>query len=496
MNRDNKVVKHIEDLVPLDNIEDIYPLTDIQKGMIYHTQKNPYIGKYHNQIVQQYRIPHFDPGRFQKAFALMADKHPVLRTGFNMYDFEESIQIVRKKVPLDIQHKDISHLEKNEQETYIKKSLAEDREKPFSFTNASPLWRIITFSLDSEMIFFTWICHHALMDGWSLAILLTELYDTYSRLESNPHFIPVKLKSTYKQFVLEQIAMSKNKEIADYWKKQMADYQRVNLGMITHSKKESREKEWYRCYLGPHWLEKLKPTAGKYDTSIKHLCFGAYVYSISQFTYKNDIVVGLVTTTRPQCEDSDKLLGCFLNTVPVRMKIPQNEKWGDYIHKVEKKMRELKKYDKLSLFNIRKAIGEQTHPENPIFDTLFNFVDFFVYPEAKKTQPQYTGNDIGKIPPGNRLSINHFEETNTLYDFSVDITWGTMNIYISYHPSVFTKKTVEKLCRCFEDVLNYFIYEPESLIKKEHMIETDHHEMNSSNLARANAKTGKIEFHF
>lgn len=492
MRENNKNIKNIEDLVPLDNIEDLYPMSDIQKGMVYHTEKSPDISKYHNQIVNQYRMVHFDLDRLKKAFVLMVDKHPILRTGFNMYDFEEPIQIVRKKVPLDMEYDDISHLEKVEQEKYIKKSLAEDRKRPFNFNNANPLWRLKFFSISSEMIIFAWIGHHSLMDGWSLASLLTEVYNTYIRLESDPFFIPVKLKNTYKQFVLEQMVESKNRETANYWKKQLAGYRRVNFGMTASKSEPDAAKEWHTYQLGPQWLEKLKLTAGKYDTCIKHLCFAAYVYSISLLSHKNDFVVGLVTNTRPQCEDGDKILGCLLNTVPVRMKIPYNEKWADYIHQVEKKMRELKKYDKLSLYNILKATGEQTLSENPIFDTLFNFVDFFVYRGSNENNRQYTARNR----TADKLAIDHFQETNTLYDFNVDITQGKMDISISYDTSVFSKKIVKKLCRCFENVLNNFIYEPGSFIKKDSLVYKDDNEVNSFKLAAPKAKIDKIEFNF
>src|ERR1051326_258108 len=108
-------------------------------------------------------------------------------------------------------------------------------------------------------------------------------------------------------------------------------------------------------------------------SSPKSLFFAAYIYALHLLTKVDDIVVGLVSFNRPARVDGDKLLGCFLNTVPLRVKIPVNPTWREFIALIDQRILEIKRYEVLSLFEISRAIGGGTPGTNPLFDTLFNF---------------------------------------------------------------------------------------------------------------------------
>jgi amino acid adenylation domain-containing protein len=453
----------------IENIEDVYPMSDIEKGMVFHQLKEPERAIYHDQMVHQITYADFNPERFKKALALMVDKHQILRTGFNMGDFEEPVQIVHKKVPLDIEHYDISDMGTHEQEEYIMKFIAKDRITPMDIS-VPPLWRMRTFGLDKDHIVVLWVCHHAIIDGWSDASFNTELNNIYLRLKSEPEFIPGKLKSSYKEAVGEQIAQKKKKEIIDFWKSGLLDYKRLEFPAPGQTKSRgetgSENIKTYILDLGTPLRDRLNNTAVKYSTSLKHLCFGAYIYMLNMLSYENDIVVGLVTSNRPTCEDGDKILGCFLNTVPVRMKIRTRIRWRDYIRLVDKKLMELSKYDHLSLFEIARCIGEEAQGQNPLFDTLFNFVDFYVYEEfnheAQRESPR------NHYRP--KLSITSRTDTNTLFDFSINTTHGGLFVVISYSNLSISDEMVERCCGYFEKTLDKFIHEPESLIVKDQLI--------------------------
>jgi len=87
-----------------DNIEDIYPMSDIEMGMVYHSLKNPDDSVYHNQMVFQRLVKDFDHQVFKKAMLLMMQKHPILRTCFDMYGADEPVQILLRSLPADIEH--------------------------------------------------------------------------------------------------------------------------------------------------------------------------------------------------------------------------------------------------------------------------------------------------------------------------------------------------------------------------------------------------------
>jgi surfactin family lipopeptide synthetase A len=450
----------------INEIEDIYPMSDIEKGMVFHYLKNPHQAVYHDQMIHQMKYKEFDPQRFKKALVLMVEKHSILRTSFNMEDFQEPIRIVHKRVGIDIKHVDISNMEKHQQEDNINQYLAEDRQNPFN-TAVPPLWRMRTWDLGKENVVIAWIFHHAILDGWSDASFKTELNNIYLELQSNPAFIPKKLENDYKRFIIEQAAQKKKNQTIDYWKNELDNYKRLKFP--AKEKKENNHetpgKKMFMRDLGLPTLQRLTGVAKKYGTSIKNLCLGAYIYMLSMISHENDMVIGLVTNNRPICKDGEKILGCFLNTVPFRIQIPANLSWSDFARLINKKCIELSQYDRLSLLEIVEIIGERPREQNPIFDTLYNYLDYHVYDQGIQFNLPKHGQDNEKL-----LFIQRVMSTNTPFDFTINTSFGGFLLHLSYDGSLLSNQGVEKLCSYFKRVLNKFINAPQSLMRKDEII--------------------------
>jgi surfactin family lipopeptide synthetase A len=451
----------------LENIEDVYPMSDIEKGMVFHSIKESHISQFHNQLMNQVKVTDFSPGVFKKALLLMIKKHIILRTTFDMYGYEEPVQLVHKGMSPDYQHFDISHLDKSCREEYINNILKEDREKSFDINSINPLWRMKSFKLDEKNVCILWLSHHALMDGWSRATFLTDLNNTYMKLKTNPDYTPPGLKSSYKDFVIEQIMCKKNEKFIEFWQKELEDYKRYefppNAARIGIEDHRYLYKNYTRHYEEP-FVEKLNAAARRYDTSIKHLCFSAFSYMLTMISYEDDITVGLLVNNRPVCEDGDKIVGCFLNSIPVRMKIPARVKWSDYIRTMDQKMIQLIKYGKLSLNEIVKVIGERHQPDqhNPIFDTLFNYTDFHVYSQVDRE-------NIAAPGKAEQLSLDLRLSSNIPFNFDVGYS-GYMSVTLSSANEIVSSELTANLLCYFENILKQFIYEPESIAGKEQVL--------------------------
>jgi len=445
-----------------NNIADIYPMSDIEKGMIFYTLKNPGSGQYHDQFVYRLKYRQFDKELFKKAAALLVEKHSILRTCFNMQDFEEPIHIVYKDSLIDWEDFDISHMETKNQEEYIKNFLGEDRKKTFHI-NTPPLWRLRLFLLGRDYIAILWSFHHAILDGWSNASFMTELNNTYWQLKSHHNYQPEQLKCDYKQFVVEQILEKKKSKTIDYWKSELAGYKRLEFLNKGEQRTSPGKIKKYRYPLSQELAKNLTDTAVKYRTSLKHLCWGAYMFILYMLSYENDIVAGLVTNNRPVCEDGEKILGCFLNTIPVRIIIPPHIKWREYIKIVENKMMEIKKFDRLSLVEIARTIGEETREDrNPLFDTFLNFIDFHVYNRVESLETDNKPENEGLTG----LLMESYENVNTRFNFSVDTTFGNFVIRVLYSTELIDEESVKKSCHYFERVLNKFVDSPWDPVEK------------------------------
>ncbi|NRT44807.1 amino acid adenylation domain-containing protein/non-ribosomal peptide synthase protein (TIGR01720 family) [Clostridium beijerinckii] len=454
--------EEFKEKLPSD-IEDFYPMSDIQLGMVYHGLKDSDKAIYHDQFQYQLKIKNFNLNIFKKAMALLVSKHTMLRTGFNIEDFDIPMQIIYKNVKLDIEEIEISALSNIEKTKYINKHLEEDRKN--SFNISKNLWRQRIFNLDDEHICLVFIFHHAILDGWSVASLVTELINTYFMLTTDEKFIPVGLKNSYKEYIIDQIIIKNDNGVVNYWKEELRDYKRLNLPVNTLTKNREHLKfNSASCQLNKEFLDELKVTAKKYNVTIRTLCFAAYSYIFNMFSYENDIVLGLVENNRPLCEDGEKILGCFLNTVPVRMHFNDIKTWEQIIKYVEQKVIDLKLYGRLPLLKIIDAIGEKAHDGNPIFDTLFNYVDFHVYNDV-------INKDVAHIK--DRILVDGYEATNTLIDFTVNKTFDQLTISVKCSEDIFTKSQIDKYIKYFINILNMFIHNPDGAVNKFDILEPE-----------------------
>lgn len=464
----DKLKNQIIDLGKLDfveNIADLYPMSDIEKGMVYFSLVNPDSAMYHDQFTYQLSINNFDFKRFEKALALLVQKHHIFRTSFNFNDYNEPIQLVYKNVNLDTEFKDLSNLEREAQEQYIQVFLQSDRNIPF-IPSTAPLWRLRVFQINKSEVVVTWSFHHAILDGWSNASFMTELNNTYLELGNNDEYRVEKLKCSYKDYIIEHIAAKRNEKNINFWKNKLEGYKRIQFP-VNHNSKEVRSTGGRIVEnLGIEFYDKLKELGTKLNTSVKHICFAAYAYMLNTLSYDNDVVAGLVSNNRPLKEDGDRILGCFLNTVPVRIKIPQNITFEDYIIYIEKTLVELKDYDKLSLLEIMNILGEKSSQENPFFDTIFNYVDFHVYNKARKEETSQDNISDKK----QRLQIDGYENTNTLFDLSITATLGNFAARLVYSNSLISDDDAAKLFDYFLKVLKIFIEEPQKQLSKNEII--------------------------
>ncbi|WP_161964298.1 non-ribosomal peptide synthetase [Chitinophaga flava] len=429
-----------------ENVEDIYPMSDIEKGMIYESLLNERNDIYHQQMVERKVLVNFEIERFKQAVVLLTDKHSILRTSFNVDDYETEVQIVHKKIAVSVQYKDLADVTREKQETVIRDFMETEKVNHFRFSVA-PLWRINVFNLGADEIVFVIQMHHAIIDGWSDVSFRAELYDLYLKLGNDPSYEPVKLKSSYKDFIIQHELDKKDELIKQFWREELSDYTRLDIFA------SGEESKHYTQSLDRDQLKRLEKTAADLNTTVRIVSLSAYLYMLKVFTHDDEIVTGLVTNTRPDCEDSDRILGCFLNTVPLKMGIDVDEPCADFIVRVHNKLIELKNYERLSTFEISQIHKQESYSGNPFFDMIFNYVDYHIGKSTTKDE-QFSQKEA--ILPS--FNIDSIGRTNTYFDFSVNVTDGNFFIEISLSRQLKSGFSPERIAALYFRILNYIIH--------------------------------------
>jgi tyrocidine synthetase-3 len=423
-----------------ENIEDVFPMSDIEKGMVYESLVQVGAGIYHDQLLHQRAYPGFDLGRFRQALRLLVSKHAILRTSFHLGEFESEVQLVHTAVAVDVPFQDLSSLSLQEQEDLVKAFLVAEHQQPFEVTNA-PLWRMNAFGLGADEVLFVLQFHHAIMDGWSHASFVTELNNLYLTLGQNPAYKPGALKSSYRDFVIQHETDRKDHAVRAYWQQELEGYKRLDLFT-----EEPVAFASYTRAVEPDYQKKIEKLATELHTSVKTVSLTAYLYLLRLLTYEGDVVAGIVTNTRPGCEDSDKVLGCFLNTVPLRLLIDEELNPGALITSVHEKLIKLKENERLSLLEISRLHDVQQQAGNPFFDTFFNYIDFHAYESLQEGEP---------VAP--EANVRGNTRTNIHLDASVEMTGGRYSASFTLGRKMKSGHTAADLGQLYFNILDYFL---------------------------------------
>lgn len=437
--------KILERMPDAEQVEDVFPMSDIQKGMVFASEMNPGKGIYHDQML--FPMPVADVEVFVKALSFLVAKHGILRTAYERNRYDEDVQVVYSDLFIPWQYYQLAGYSKSDSDAYIKAYMAKGLDQ--SLMEEKRLWRATGFQVQPSLLILLFEFHHSMLDGWSFASLVTEWYNIYTHLKQNPTYRPLPLKATYRDGIIESLLEKANEETITFWRNELEDYNRVNI----FDNAEANEK--FIAVFPEATLHKAAAVAKDRKIQVKSLFFTAYLYTINALGYTKDITVGIVTNVRPLQEDGEKVLGCFLNTIPFRYQLQNGNTWNDFLLDVDKKLIGLKGKDRLTLPEIAKITGEQSANGNPFFDILFNFVDFHVYNGIA------IENDA--IATEQLPELSSHEATNTLLDVSVSTTAGELSVYFLLRKKLLSGLTLQAVVSLYEQTLNRllnFAHEP------------------------------------
>ncbi len=443
-----------------DKVEDIFPLTDIQNGMVLYYLKDEKKDVYFEQFVFEAKYTGFDQNKYKQAVEYLVMENPILRTAFDMDEYLQPVQIVYKEYGIEYQYKRFE--DEETARTYLERVLAQDKARKFVIAQDEKLWRLQIVSIRDEYQYFVMTCHHAILDGWSVNYMMAVIHEKYIKLLEGKTYEPQLLGVTYKDALIDEMVEKKNESHKKYWYEELNGYQRLELNVrYEHNRPEEIERITKYYVFEKDLYENLKEAAKRMKTSVKNICFSAYTYILHMLSGQNDFVVGFLTNNRTVHENGDRVLGCYLNTVPVRVKIPYGINWVEYQKQMDAKLLEVKKHERMSLFEIGQIIEEKSS-DNLFFDTLYNFMDFSMIKDLDQEDIMNSSSDY-----------EGHQDTNTLFDFMLDVSMGQMKLTLRYSTSIFGKGIEEYIFRYFTNILECIIKDAEHTVKVESVLPKD-----------------------
>ncbi|MDY7077385.1 MAG: amino acid adenylation domain-containing protein, partial [Chloroflexota bacterium] len=430
------------------NIKDIYPLSPMQQGMLFHSLYAPESGVYVEQSSWTLRGA-LDVSAFEQAWRRVVDRHSVLRTAFLWEDLDEPLQVVYRRVELELEERDWRSFDGSEQQSQLEAFLSQDRERGFGLDEA-PLMRLVLIRLDDDAYHFVWSHHHLLLDGWSQPILFQEVFGFYEAFsqEQDLHLPPPRPYRDYIAWLQQQDGA----ETEAFWRRTLQGFTAPTPltveGILKEEGGESdadlvKEGEGYasqRALLLAETMEALQTLARQNQLTLNTLVQGAWALLLSRYSGEEDVVFGATVSGRPpDLPGAETMVGLFINTLPVRVQIEPEATTLEWLKELQVKQSELRQHEHTFLVDVQ---GWSEVPRDlPLFESLLVFES---YPITDAVRGQEHSLHIEGGPS--------FSRTN--YPLLLAVSPGRgMGLEVAYDAQRFGAGTIRRMLIHFQTLL-------------------------------------------
>ncbi|MEO1433703.1 MAG: amino acid adenylation domain-containing protein, partial [Cyanobacteria bacterium J06633_8] len=412
------------------NIENIYPLSPMQQGILFHSLLAPDAGAYVPQVcITVDGLT--DVIAFQKSWEEVFRRHSILRTAFRWEKRDQPFQVVYKVLDLPWQQQDWREFSISEQQQKLEDFLEEDRQQGFDLKIA-PLFRINLIQLTETRYQLVWTQHHLIIDGWSAGLVIKEVFQLYKVFYKGVD-LPIYNIRPYADYIawLGQQDLSAGKI---FWETKLQGFSTPNILQVKQSSANSTKPNWNQqeISLSANITNNLKTLAKNHQFTLNTLIQGAFAILLSRYCNQDDIVFGATSSGRPATlTGSESMVGLFINTLPVRVQVDPQASLINWLQQLQTQQIEALQYEYSPLLEI------QSWSEIPRGSTLFEHILVFEnYPVDASLLQSQAGLKIEKV--------NSLEWTSFPLTMLVSAA-NELNFKIKYDSNRFDNYTIENL---------------------------------------------------
>ncbi|MGW4061459.1 non-ribosomal peptide synthase/polyketide synthase [Amycolatopsis sp. NPDC004747] len=355
-------------------VDDVYPLTPLQAGMLFHTLLDPTAGAYVDQarmLLDGVR----DLDAFAVAWQQVADRTPVLRSRLVWDGLEEPLQVVQRRAAVPVTRHDWRELPEAEQRTRLERLSAEEADAGVDLTTA-PLMRLAIVALTDDRVLLVWTFHHIVLDGWSLAQIFTEVCEQYAAVTE--HRAPrVPAHRPFRDY-LGWLAAQDTTAAEEHWRAVLSGVAAptpLPWDRPPSSAHRTSSSRTTRAALSTEDTARLREVAGRHGLTVNTLVQGAWALLLAHHSGESDVVFGTTVSGRPDdLPGVEAMVGMFINTVPTRTRIDRGEPVLAWLRRLQDEQNQARRHDFLALGKLR-ALSD-VPPGANLFDSMVAFENY------------------------------------------------------------------------------------------------------------------------
>jgi amino acid adenylation domain-containing protein/non-ribosomal peptide synthase protein (TIGR01720 family) len=427
------------------DLEDLYPLSPTQQGMLFHSLLEPdsgvYVELFSCTLRGRLNLP-----AFERAWRQTIARHTIFRTAF-LWQHEQPLQVVYRNIDLPLDVQNWTALTPEVQQRQIEDLLESEGKQGFDLALA-PLMRLHLIQLNDEAHQFVWSHHHILLDGWSLPLVLKEVFDRYDAICTDTA-LPSETAVAYRKYIAWLQQQDANKA-QTYWQQKLQGFIAPTPIDVKQPYSDRQPHEGYgaeQLELSSETATALRSFARQHQLTLNNLVQGAWALLLARYSGESDVVFGAVVSGRPPAlPDVESMVGMFINTLPMRARVESDTELLSWLKELQAQQVETEQYSYTPLVDIQN--WSDVPRGMPLFESIVVFENYPVDASLKERQ--------GTLDVSN---VRGIQQTN--YPLTAIVVLGDrVSLNINYERSRFDADAIARMLGHLQMLLEGMVLTP------------------------------------
>ncbi|HLG56457.1 MAG TPA: condensation domain-containing protein, partial [Vicinamibacterales bacterium] len=422
-------IEHLESTY--GGLQDVWPLAPLQKGLLFHGVYDATASDVYTAQALVALDGSIEPARLRAAASALQRRHPNLGAVFS-YD-SEPVQVIPRDVPLAWDEYELSD---EDTEPALAAWLRADRRKRFDLARPPLLrWTLIRVGADPYRLVLTF--HHALLDGWSMPVLLRDLEALYVAHGAMSKLPPATPYQDYLQWARAQDSAAARAA----WSTALAELEQGTH--VAAPGQRAAEPAQFDHVMSEVLTSRVRQQARVLGVTVNTMLQAAWALVLAQLTGRYDVVFGTTVSGRPsELPHVDTLVGLLINTVPVRVRLDMNEQVRALLLRIQDEQAALLPAQHLPLNEVQQVAGVGS-----LFDTLLVFENYPL------TRPRASAGEV-------RLEIAGAYDATHYPLVLLFMPGSTLQLRCEYRADVLTLRETEAIVARIARALDFLTGDP------------------------------------
>ena len=448
-----------------EGIEDTYPLTPTQHGMLfqhlYAQQSGVNIEQMLCTLQEDLNVP-----AFTYAWEQVVERHTALRTSFRWQGHEAPVQQVHGQVTLPCEQHDWRGMSPQTQQQHLHAYVQADRTRGFDLTTA-PLMRLALFRLAETDYRCLWTFHHIIADGRSHLLILQDLFAVYDAFcqGQDMQLAPTRPYGDYIRWLHQQELVGSEA----FWRQLLQGFRAPTplpmIPPVSAPLDHGTERGEQERRLSVQTTAALQSLAQRHHLTLNTMVQGAWALLLGRYSGEEDVVLGAVRAgRRATIAGAESMVGVFINTLPIRASLEPTQSLLPWLHELRAQGVAVREHEHTPLVQVQ--AWSNVPSGRPLFESLLVF-DTYLLQTALRAQG---GN-------WEKREFQLLEKTNyplTVYAYAEP----ALLLKIAYDRPCFADATITNMLRHLQTVLESMAADPAQCLADIPLLaETERHQV-------------------